>query len=658
MNLTPNKLKTLLDIIDMNHIMFSLRTIGERVISTDDKNLLKKFGVDYEEVSKEIPEITKSFHWGRLSQLLKEKASQISWDDFTKYLKRGQYIPLNKSEQYALEYVENKTYSHIKGLGDRVKQTVSGIVIESSPALRLKYEDTIQTALEDAIKNRESATKVVSDIGHKMGDWNRDLGRIAETELNNAFQYGRAEQIKREQGIDSLVYKDVYLKACRHCIQAYLTAGIGSKPKIFKLGDLISNGTNIGRKVVDWLPVLESMHPHSITDKKTMILTDNGYKSICDINVGDNVLTHKGRFRKVTATLKDFPIPKTEEYKIVYTIYYKHYNTSEPDGLVKLNVTGDHKFLTNKGWVEAKNLTTKHKLVKLLKKCVECDDGYLESFNRESRACCSDKCSNKHRTSNAYSQWGNYTEKELKDLRFKISETVKLNWENGLHKNTLSNLKSDKMKEITRDRMNNGGAIKALEAQGGRITSKQQLKLYEMVLRLFPKAELEYKIFNRSLDIALVEYKIDIEFDGLFWHENREYDDEVRDNLLKSNGWHVIRYKDKIPKLGVLQNDIEAIIQNHDEKYKFEETEIVFIKRSFSDKNVKLYDLTVEEDESFIARGVVLHNCRCQLHSVPKGYEWNQEKQTWMYPKNKIVKDKYDVAGTIKVTIGDKIIWV
>lgn len=261
MNLSPNKLKTLFDIIDMNHIMFSLRTIGEKVISTDDKNLLKKFGVDYKDVVKETPEITKSFHWGRLSQLLKDKASQISWDDFTKYLKRGQYIPLNKSEQYALEYVENKTYSHIKGLGDRVKQTVSGIVIESSPALRLKYEDAIQTALEDAIKNRESATKVVSDIGHKMGDWNRDLGRIAETELNNAFQFGRAEQIKREQGIDSLVYKDVYPKACRHCIQAYLTAGIGSKPRIFKLRDLIANGTNIGRKVAEWLPVLESMHP-------------------------------------------------------------------------------------------------------------------------------------------------------------------------------------------------------------------------------------------------------------------------------------------------------------------------------------------------------------------------------------------------------------
>jgi hypothetical protein len=261
MNLTPNKLKTLLDIIDMNHIMFSLRTIGERVISTDDKNLLKKFGVDYKEVSKEIPEITKSFHWGRLSQLLKEKASQISWDDFTKYLKRGQYIPLNKSEQYALEYVENKTYSHIKGLGDRIKQTVSGIVIESSPALRLKYEDAIKTSIEDAIKERESAAKVVSDMYSKAKDWNRDLGRIAETELNNAFQFGRAEQIKREQGGDSLVYKDVYPKACRHCIKAYLTAGIGSKPRIFKLSNLIANGTNIGRKVDEWLPVLESMHP-------------------------------------------------------------------------------------------------------------------------------------------------------------------------------------------------------------------------------------------------------------------------------------------------------------------------------------------------------------------------------------------------------------
>jgi hypothetical protein len=49
---------------------------------------------------------------------------------------------------------------------------------------------------------------------------------------------------------------------CRHCIKAYLTNGIGSQPKIFKLSTLEANGTNVGKKVNDWLPVVGGMHPY------------------------------------------------------------------------------------------------------------------------------------------------------------------------------------------------------------------------------------------------------------------------------------------------------------------------------------------------------------------------------------------------------------
>ena len=34
-----------------------------------------------------------------------------------------------------------------------------------------------------------------------------------------------------------------------------------SKPIIFKLSELKANGTNVGRKVADYLPVVGSLHP-------------------------------------------------------------------------------------------------------------------------------------------------------------------------------------------------------------------------------------------------------------------------------------------------------------------------------------------------------------------------------------------------------------
>ena len=65
----------------------------------------------------------------------------------------------------------------------------------------------------------------------------------------------------KEHGIHAKVYKEVFPGACRMCLNAYTTAGAGSKPVIFDLSELIANGTNIGKKSKDWKPVLTNIHP-------------------------------------------------------------------------------------------------------------------------------------------------------------------------------------------------------------------------------------------------------------------------------------------------------------------------------------------------------------------------------------------------------------
>jgi hypothetical protein len=261
MKFTPDFLKKIFDIIKLNHVIFTVQTVGSNLLSFEDISILKRFGIDLNKIKKDFPELAKSFYWGRLSQALKNQAGNIENNDFLEYLKRGQYIPLNDREKAVLSHLETKTYSHIKGLEDRVKQTVSNIIIDNDPNIRENYEKIIGSSIKRAVIERDSVYSIVSEIGHKTGDWERDLGRIAETELNNAFQHGRAEQIIRENGDNPLVFKNVYDLACRHCINAYLTNGIGSQPKLFRLSELMVNLNNIGKKVKDWKPTLESMHP-------------------------------------------------------------------------------------------------------------------------------------------------------------------------------------------------------------------------------------------------------------------------------------------------------------------------------------------------------------------------------------------------------------
>ena len=160
----------------------------------------------------------------------------------------------------ALDFVKKNSYNYVKSLSDKIANTTTQILHSKDSKLRTG-QDVLKTVIENAIEKRKTAQEVVSELGHQLESWNKDLGRIAETELQTAYENGRALSIEKKSGLKTKVYKDVFPGACRHCISLYTTKGIGSLPKIFELDELIKNGTNIGRKTNDWKPVIGAVHP-------------------------------------------------------------------------------------------------------------------------------------------------------------------------------------------------------------------------------------------------------------------------------------------------------------------------------------------------------------------------------------------------------------
>ena len=82
--------------------------------------------------------------------------------------------------------------------------------------------------------------------------------------------------------------------------------------------------------------------------------------------------------------------------------------------------------------------------------------------------------------------------------------------------------------------------------------SKPQAILYSIVKSYFDQAELEYEVITDNnkviwLDIAIPDLKINIEYDGIYWHtKNKDtisLSDENRDEFLNKNGWKVFRIK-------------------------------------------------------------------------------------------------------------------
>lgn len=186
-------------------------------------------------------------------------------------------------------------------------------------------------------------------------------------------------------------------------------------------------------------------------------------------------------------------------------------------------------------------------------------------------------------------------------IRNKKSITVKNNWNNedirkkqidGIianashtpkteaEKNNLSNKMKDlwrdpssifnsegyreKESEKSRQRMLNGGALKALK--GIKNPSVPGVMLRDIVLELYPAADPEHGVFNYSIDVAILEHKIAIEYDG--WHhfkspEAIEYHN-MRQKRIEGEGWKFLRYNifKKFPSREQIKNDLIKVIED------------------------------------------------------------------------------------------------
>jgi len=115
--------------------------------------------------------------------------------------------------------------------------------------------------------------------------------------------------------------------------------------------------------------------------------------------------------------------------------------------------------------------------------------------------------------------------------------------------------------EKQRQYMLNGGGAHAFSFVTNETKPEKELKL--IVQTMFPNAN-KLRILTYFVDIAIIEHKIVIEYDGWFYHQNKEADLN-RQRKIEKLGWRFIRYKgerkkDVLPSLEQVKQDIEKLI--------------------------------------------------------------------------------------------------
>jgi hypothetical protein len=92
-------------------------------------------------------------------------------------------------------------------------------------------------------------------------------------------------------------------------------------------------------------------------DGNSRVLTPSGYVPIRDIKPGDIVVNYSEKnkqFKTDTVIKQHINLPKSSS-EDMYELEF--------DNGVKIKVTGNHKFLTNLGWIRADELTENYEII-------------------------------------------------------------------------------------------------------------------------------------------------------------------------------------------------------------------------------------------------------------------------------------------------------
>lgn len=328
----------------------------------------------------------------------------------------------------------------------------------------------------------------------------------------------------------------------------------------------------------------------------TKIYTENGLVPISKIKIGDKVWAHDGQLHNVNKVY----VREYEGELICITVSASSGGHNKVEYLqdnLQITCTPEHPILTDKGWINAGELTNNSNVLVVATSCKHC--GKKIPLNR---SFCSKECQLK-----LFFSDNNNRAKNKKDL---IKAGNKLR-KSGYWKS--EEFKEAHTKGISRRLKEKG--MNYMEYYTDLLIQKAAPGFFEFV------GDGKYTIGSYFPDWVNIKKKAVIEFIG--WGENyKPRIDRLNKKIqyYKNEGWKVLvlngsefrapeEAKHKIAEFCASLGSVEYIPVKIKNIRKYNRT----IKKK---QNSKVYDLEIDNAHSFVANGVVVHNCSAHWATV------------------------------------------
>jgi hypothetical protein len=264
--ISKDALKLIESIISKYSSAITVKYAGSDAVPVEDLSKLLREGLVAQEDTTGSA-IEDAWLIGRIREILPGKELEKITPEEFKRRYRGMVQNLPDAEKKKLELIKEQAKTQLAGLHQTVQAKIKGTLLNTVFNHANEYlGEPVKNILQDAYIQDKTLAKLVSDLRQNAGDFSSKWQTIATTEYTKAINAGHSDQIisrnrdKTTEEIYSyfLVVNDA--KLCKHCHAKYLNPD--GTPKIFTMQELISNGTNYGKKASDWKPSLAGMHPN------------------------------------------------------------------------------------------------------------------------------------------------------------------------------------------------------------------------------------------------------------------------------------------------------------------------------------------------------------------------------------------------------------
>ena len=244
------------ELIELHHQALVVEMLGERAVKKSMLKKIKQRGL-YRKPRADM--LKRAFQLG-LESVTSPDVLKLDAKQFDKYIaKKGDLIPT--STAMTMRALRESFAEHMKSLGQVMQDRVAETLDKANKTAEKILEDKQRRELFTELARRKALSKIAKDMGDTTRILANNASRTITTETNNAYQNARALEIIKKSGQpDPKVFKQPRQDACDECKKAYLK-GDGKTPRVFRLSDLVANGTNIGKSKADRQPVLDSHHP-------------------------------------------------------------------------------------------------------------------------------------------------------------------------------------------------------------------------------------------------------------------------------------------------------------------------------------------------------------------------------------------------------------